>query len=134
MGCDAVSYYNSGMKTDCVEENGIKVAVIECEPGSITDSQSAMDLALSVKYATGAERLVIDKQALTEEFFELRTGLAGEILQKFINYGIKAAFFGDYSQYASKALRAFILESNRGHDFFFVSTRDEAVRKLLDIQ
>ena len=59
-----------------------------------------------------------------------RTGLAGEILQKFTNYQIKAAVYGDYSRYTSKPLRDFIFESNRGGQFFFVATREEAIQKL----
>lgn len=58
--------------------------------------------------------------------------MAGEILQKFINYRVKAAIYGDYSRYTSKPLRDFIYESNNGHDFFFVSTKEEAVQKLTD--
>ena len=58
--------------------------------------------------------------------------MAGEILQKFINYRVKAAIYGDYSRYTSKPLRDFIYESNRGKDFFFVSSEEEAVRRLLE--
>ena len=56
--------------------------------------------------------------------------MAGEILQKFINYRVKAAIYGDYSRYTSKPLRDFIYESNNGRDFFFVAAREEAVEKL----
>ena len=53
----------------------------------------------------GAEKLAIDKKAVTEDFFILSTGLAGEILQKFTNYHIKAAFYGDFTRYTSKPLQ-----------------------------
>lgn len=86
----------------------------------IVDTQSALDLAMTVKYATGAERIVIDKDAVCEDFFILSTGMAGEILQKFMNYHVKAAVYGDYSHYTSKPLKDFIYESNHGKDFFFV--------------
>ena len=74
----------------------------------------------------------MEKSAVAEDFFVLSTGMAGEILQKFINYHIKAAIWGDYSRYASKPLRDFIYESNHGRDFFFVETREEAVRRLAE--
>ena len=111
---------------------GVEIAVVTSAPGEclITDAQSALELMMTVQYETGAARMVLNKQAVTEDFFILSTGLAGEILQKFINYGVKAAFFGDYSHYTSKPLRDFIRESNRGSDFFFVPTQAEAVEKL----
>ena len=68
------------------------------------------------------------KAALHRTF--LRTGLAGEVLQKFINYHVKVAIVGDYSQYTSKSLRAFIYESNRGNDIYFLSSVEEAVAKF----
>lgn len=58
-------------------------------------------------------------------------GLAGEILEKFIQYRIKMAVYGDFSCYTSKPLRDFIYESNHGSDFFFVPEREEALRLLL---
>lgn len=96
----------------------------------ITDAASALDLAMTVRYETGAERIAIDKSVIAEDFFILSTGLAGEILQKWINYHIKAAVWGDYSRYTSKPLRDFIYESNQGKDFFFVETQEEALERL----
>lgn len=60
----------------------------------------------------------------------LSTGMAGEILQKFVTYGIKLAIIGDYSMYTSKPLRDFIYESNKGDHMFFTATEDEAIAKL----
>ena len=53
-----------------------------------------------------------------------------EELQKFINYQIKFAVYGDYSKYTSKPLKDFIYESNNGKDIFFVKDTDEAVKML----
>ena len=116
------------------QSNGAAVAVVTAAPGEllITDPQSALELMMTVQYETGAARLVLDKRAVSEDFFVLSTGIAGEILQKFINYGVKAAFFGDYSRYTSQPLRDFIRESNRGRDFLFVATQAEALQKLAD--
>ena len=66
--------------------------------------------------------------------FILSTGVAGDILQKLMNYRFKAAIYGDYSHYTSKPLRDFIRESNHGKDFFFVSTMEEAVQRLTDAE
>lgn len=115
-----------------ITKNGTVIAVISGEGVVITDAQSALDLAMTVKYETGAENIILEKAALAEDFFRLSTGLAGEILQKFINYHVKAAVYGDFSQYDSKALKDFIYESNHGKDFFFTATKDEAIQKLTE--
>ena len=73
------------MNIECLTENGIDIAVISSDEAVITDPQSALDLIMSVKYETGAERAAIPKELVCEEFFVLSTGIAGEILQKFIN-------------------------------------------------
>ncbi len=122
------------MNIEHLKDNGIDIAVVSGDKVVIVDTQSALDLAMTVKYETGAERIVIDKDVICRDFFILSTGMAGEILQKFMNYHVKAAFYGDYSHYTSKPLKDFIYESNQGKDFFFVSTREEAVQKLTEIQ
>lgn len=96
----------------------------------ITDVQSALDLMADVKYNTGCTRIILSKESVCEDFFILSTRLAGEILQKYINYGIKLAVVGDYSQYTSKPLHDFIYESNHGRDVFFVDTLDDAIAYL----
>lgn len=108
--------------------------VIKSEEVVITDTQSALDLLMSAKYEIGAKNIVIDKKLVTEDFFILSTGLAGEILQKFINYGGRIAIYGDYSHYASKPLKDFIYESNTGKDVFFSATLSEAIEKLTVIR
>lgn len=65
-----------------------------------------------------------------EDFFHLSIKLAGEILQKFINYKIKIAIVGDFSEYTSKSLKDFIYESNIGKDVFFLSDEKQAIEKL----
>ena len=49
----------------------------------MTDVQSALDFMMTVKYETGCTRLAVNKEALTEDFFILSTGVAGKVLQKF---------------------------------------------------
>ena len=106
------------------------VAVVTGEETVITDAQSALDLIMTARYETGTNLIAVDKEAITEDFFVLSRGLAGEVLQKFINYQAKIAIFGDFSQYTSKPLKDFIYESNKGQDIFFVSTKTEAVERL----
>lgn len=111
-------------------ENEIKIAVLSSDDPIVTDPQSALDLLMTVKYETGAERLVLNKEALAEEFFLLSTGLAGEVLQKFVNYHCKFAVYGDFSHYTSKPLKDFIYESNKGNNVYFAESLDEALRHI----
>ena len=120
------------MSFKCMEENGVRIAV--AEPAGkeklITDAQSALELAMTVQYETGATRIAIPKGAIADAFFILSSGLAGEILQKYVNYHVKLAVFGDFSRYTSKPLHDFLYESNKGNDVFFVSTEAEAIDRL----
>ena len=85
---------------------------------------------MTAKCDAETKNIVINKRMITEDFFILSTGLAGEILQKYINYGGRVAIYGDFSHYTSKPLKDFIYESNKGKDVFFVATEDEAIERL----
>lgn len=113
-----------------LENNNILCAFVESNNTVITDTQSAIDLLMSANYDIGTKNIVISKQLISEDFFILSSGKAGEILQKFINYGGRIAIYGDYSKYTSKPLKDFIYESNKEKDIFFVSTKDEAINML----
>lgn len=83
------------MEIKVIKENNIEIAIINSEHILIKDVQSAMDLFATIEYETGCSRMIIDKSLICEEFFDLSTRLAGEILQKFINYGKKIAIIGN---------------------------------------
>ena len=118
------------MKLNQVKRNGKLCAVVESDELVIRDAQSALELLMRAKYEADTSNLVIDKRLIAEDFFALSTGLAGEILQKYVNYGGRVAIYGDYSHYTSKPLKDFLYESNHGKDVFFVSTEEEAIDRL----
>ena len=118
------------MNITVIEKNNIPCAVVSGGEKIITDAQSALDVLMRAKYEAGSKNIVIGKHLVSEDFFILSTGLAGEILQKLINYGGRIAIYGDYSHYTSKPLRDFITESNRGRDIFFPATEAEAIDLL----
>ncbi len=113
---------------------GTDIAILTGDEKQIIDVQSALDLAISLKHEAGIDRIAIDKHVVADEFFILSSGMAGEIIQKFVNYHVIAAIYGDFSRYTSKPLRDFIRESNRGSCFFFLSTQEEAIQRLLSCQ
>lgn len=123
------------MMIQCIHQNGVKIAFVQNDEAEILISnvQSALDLMADVRYETDCDRIAIRKSAVQEGFFILSTGIAGEILQKFVTYRVKLAIIGDYSGYASKPLRDFMYESNNGSHIFFVTAEEEAIQKLAGV-
>jgi hypothetical protein len=70
-----------------------------------------------------ADWIALPVARLDPSFFDLRSGVAGEFLQKFANYGRRLAIVGDISTAVerSDALRDFVRECNRGHQLRFVA-------------
>ncbi len=113
-----------------IKENGIAIALVSSDSLVLCDIHCALDLLATAQYQMGCSHIAISKHLVTEKFFTLRTGLAGEILQKFITYQTKIAIYGDFSTYTSKPLHDFIYESNKGNHIFFVDTQQQAISKL----
>lgn len=83
-------------------------------------------------FSTGATLAVIPAARLTPEFLRLSSGLAGEVLQKFVNYGLRVAVLGDIAPAleASAPLRDFVRESNRGSQVWFLADLAELEARL----
>ncbi len=118
------------MKTEVIKRNNIEAAIVSSDELLITDVQSALDLIMTVTYETGCSNIALNREAVINDFFVLSTCLAGEILQKFINYGVRFAIYGDFSKYTSKPLKDFMYECNKGKDIYFQPTASLAVDKL----
>lgn len=106
------------------------IVIVKSNEIIIKDVKSAIDFIMNIKYEKNCNKIALNKSAIKEEFFILSNGLAGEILQKFINYQTKFAIYGDYLKYTSKPLKDFIYESNNGKDIFFVENEDKAIKML----
>jgi hypothetical protein len=78
----------------------------------------------------GQRAAIIKKENLPPGFYDLKTGFAGELLQKISNYSKRLAITGDFSQIKSKALRDFIYESNNWKQVIFVNTVEDALKIL----
>lgn len=111
------------------ENNGQKIAELISDEIEICSEQDALDWLASASYE-GADNLIFYEQNLCPEFFDLKTKLAGDVLQKAANYRMKVAIVGEFSKYNSNSLKAFIVECNRGRQIFFVGDRETAVIRL----
>jgi hypothetical protein len=81
-----------------------------------------------------AEWIAVPIERLGEAFFQLRSGVAGEVLQKFATYHLHVAIVGDISALsrAGNALHDFVIECNRGSSVCFVRNLEDLKRRLED--
>jgi hypothetical protein len=117
------------MQINLLDIDGVGIAEILSEDILFLTVQDALDIMMNCSYQ-GASGIIINEKNLTAEFFDLKTRLAGEILQKFSTYDIRLAIVGDFSKYESKSLRDFIYESNRLKRINFVNSAEEARQVL----
>jgi hypothetical protein len=109
------------------------VLVLVCTPDGkkLTNEQDALDLIGEAMYS-GAELILVPVERLTEDFFHLKTGLAGQIMQKFVTYRRHLVILGDISEHVaqSRALRDFVYETNRGNQVWFLTSLQELDLRL----
>jgi hypothetical protein len=117
------------MKIELIEINGNQIAEVTAKDIIITETQDALDLMADCGYR-GVRNIMIYEKNIIPEFFDLKTGIAGEILQKFSNYRTRLAIIGDFSKYPGKSLHDFIYESNKTGRVIFASEKYEAIEKL----
>jgi hypothetical protein len=118
------------MEIEILTIGDMRVTLLKSPGVVISGVQDALDLMGETSYRE-SYRIIVHKDQMTDAFFDLKTGIAGEILQKFSTYNLKLAIIGDFSRVTSNSLRDFIRESNRYGRINFVSTLEEAKEKLL---
>ncbi|MCB8998786.1 MAG: DUF4180 domain-containing protein [Bacteroidales bacterium] len=96
----------------------------------IVTVQDSLDLMADCSYK-GAEVMILYDYNFTPRFFDLSTGLAGEILQKFSTYSMSLVIIGDFGKYPSKNLKSFIFESNKTGRINFMPSLEVAFQKIM---
>jgi hypothetical protein len=87
-----------------------------------------IDDVFGLLFANNCSSIILKKENMGDKFFDLSTGIAGEILQKFSNYRKRLAIIGSYEDIKSKSLKDFIYESNKTKQVIFVKTKEEALK------
>lgn len=109
------------------------VPVLMCAPEgeTIGTVRDALDLIGDAGYQ-GAQWVVIPAGRFDEAFFQLSSRIAGEIIQKFVQYRMGIVVLGDISRHtaASSALRDFVRECNRGRQTWFLADVEELGERL----
>lgn len=111
------------------EYKGIPIAEVLSDEIIITETQDALDLMADIGYQ-GSNRIILYEKNINPGFFDLKTRIAGDILQKFSNYQVRLAIVGDFSRFPGKSIKDFIFESNKHGHICFVPSLDEAKDRL----
>jgi hypothetical protein len=111
--------------------HGVPVLVLPTVGELIGTERQAVDL-IADAHGRGAELLVLPAERLAGEFFQLRTGVAGAIVQKFVTYQLRLAILGDVSRYVtrSETFASFVAETNRGRQLWFVADAEDLAARL----
>lgn len=117
------------MKIETHRINDIEIAEIISEDVIIESAEDGLDLLGNIYYL-GFDKMIIHEKNITPAFFDLKNGMAGEILQKFSNYRIRLALVGSFNDYLGKSIKDFIYESNNVGHINFVPSVELAVQVL----
>ena len=119
------------MEFELITLNNVEMLVCSATSGKLDSEEAALQL-IGQAFNSGAGVIVVPVEMLDDDFFQLKSGLAGQILQKFINYRFRLVILGNISPYLSqsRALRDFVYEANRGNQIWFLESLPELARRL----
>ncbi len=111
--------------------NDVPVLVCAQDGEKLKSERDAVDL-IGEAMSSGAELVLVPVERLDEDFFQLKSGLAGHFIQKFVTYRRRLVIVGDISEHVagSRALRDFVYETNRGDQVWFVADLQELGERL----
>jgi Domain of unknown function (DUF4180) len=114
--------------------DGVRVLVADADGTPIAGGQDVLELIGTVYY-DDVSWVVLPAERLTDDFFSLSTGVAGDIVQKFVNYRLGFAVLGDVTRFTADrtSLADLVRESNRGRHTWFVADLDEFRTKLSEL-
>jgi len=127
--CDNIKETNI-MNYKVIERDNQKY--IECDSAEtpLSSEQDAIDL-IAACWENDTSLVMLHSEVLAEDFFKLKTGLAGQVLQKFMNYHIKVAVIITDEQKIKGKFKELLAESNKRNDFRVFSNIEEAENWIL---
>jgi uncharacterized protein DUF4180 len=119
------------MSATISDRHGVKVLSFPADGPTLATDRDAVDL-IAETFDHHPDIVVVPAGRFDDGFFTLSTRVAGEIVQKFVNYQVRLAIIGDISRHleASSALRDYVRETNRGRQVWFVADLDELDAQL----
>jgi hypothetical protein len=112
------------MMTRTLTTGAMTIVEIVADDVLIHDTRDALDLIGDAP----SDHIILHDHNFSADFFDLSTRKLGDILLKFGNYQIKLAIVGDFEKYPSKALAAFIYETNKYGEFLFLPSVGDVAR------
>ncbi|AJC19471.1 DUF4180 domain-containing protein [Pandoraea pulmonicola] len=102
-----------------------RILIWEAPAGTLA-SEADVSQLLAAAWENDVDWVAVETATLHDNFFRLETRLAGDVLQKMVNYGVKLTVVGDITPWLerSNAFRAFVAEANRQRPPGFVASLD----------
>lgn len=118
------------MNYQTLEKNHQKYIAILSAEKPIASEQDALDI-IAVCMENEISRVLIHAAALADDFFDLSSRLAGNILLKLGNYRVKTVVVLDDGQKLTEKFEEFMAETNRGTSFAVFRDKEDAENWLL---
>jgi hypothetical protein len=114
-----------------MDTSRVNVLTYTQDQPTLGSEQDAVDL-IGLAFGEQANVVVVPADRVVPEFYTLSTRILGDVVRKFQQYHIRLVILGDITAYldASEAFRAYVHETNRGGDIWFVPTEQELSAKL----
>lgn len=126
-----LAYAHVTAADELVTWHGVPVLVCAPDGRKLSGGDTALDL-IGDAMGCHAEVVAVPVERVADEFFALRSGVAGDVVQRFVNHRLRLVVVGDIASRvaAGGALRDFVREANRGHRTWFVADRAELGERL----
>ena len=99
----------------------------------ITCESDVLDI-IGICISNDINLLVLREEVFTEEFINLKSGLAGILLQKFMNYHIKASAIIENKNKIQGRFEELIRELNKSSNFRVFDNSVDAENWILDVK
>ena len=111
--------------------HGVRVLHLPESGPAIAGEADAVDL-LGQAFGEQARVVAVPIARLTPDFTRLASGVAGGIVQKFVNYGVRFVVVGPLDRHGAPTgpVADWVREANRGRDLWLVADLDELDGRL----
>lgn len=99
-----------------VNKNNIKYIEFVSESWKLSSEQDVVD-CISICMENAVYTIMFPSTVLSEDFYNLKTRLAGMALQKFINYHVKVTVIIEDEEKYNDRFKEMIMEANKGNNF-----------------
>lgn len=106
-----------------------KIAEVNAKEILVNSVEEGFQIMIDLYYQD-YDKIIMWEHHFNPEFFDLKTRIFGDLLQKFSNYKVQLAIIGEFSKYGSKSFQDFIKESNQQKRVFFLPSLEEAIYQL----